>query len=134
MLLDTSGLYALLDASESRHHKARQEFDRAAAPFTHAYVLAELVPLCQVRGVPRATILEFVSGLLTSGEIEVSWADRTLHEAAHQLLLARPDKTYSLCDAASFILMKQRHEMEALTTDHHFEQEGFVRLLPPWAK
>jgi len=25
--------------------------------------------------------------------------------------------------------MRQRHVTEALTTDHHFEQEGFQRLL-----
>jgi predicted nucleic acid-binding protein len=45
------------------------------------------------------------------------------------LLLARQDKTYSLCDAVSFVLMRQRHLTEALTTDHHFEQESFQRLL-----
>lgn len=34
-----------------------------------------------------------------------------------------------LCDAVSFVLMRMYGETEALTTDHHFEQEGFVRLL-----
>jgi predicted nucleic acid-binding protein len=130
MLLDTSGLYALLDASESRHLKARQEFERATAPFTHAYVLAELVPLAHVRGVPRKLVLEFVSAILMGAEIKVFWAERKLHEAAHRLLLERTDKSYSLCDAVSFVLMQQRAETEALTTDRHFEQEGFIRLLP----
>ncbi len=41
------------------------------------------------------------------------------------------DKTYSLCDAVSFVLMRLEGITEALTTDHHFEQEGFVRLLKP---
>ena len=41
------------------------------------------------------------------------------------LLMARPDKTYSLCDAVSFVLMRQRHCTEVLTTDRHFEQEVF---------
>jgi predicted nucleic acid-binding protein len=41
----------------------------------------------------------------------------------------RQDKTYSLCDAVSFVLMRQRKMTDALTTDRHFEQEGFVRLL-----
>lgn len=45
------------------------------------------------------------------------------------MLKTRSDKTYSLCDAASFILMREYEIVEALTTDKHFEQEGFVRLL-----
>jgi predicted nucleic acid-binding protein len=53
MLLDTSGIYALLDASESRHELAKREFARADKPFTHSYVLAELVPLATARGIPR---------------------------------------------------------------------------------
>ena len=42
---------------------------------------------------------------------------------------ARPDKTYSLCDAISFVLMRRQGIQEALTTDRHFEQEGFRKLL-----
>lgn len=45
------------------------------------------------------------------------------------LLQVRLDKTYSLCDAISFVLMREHGIQEALTTDHHFEQEGFRRLL-----
>jgi uncharacterized protein len=52
-----------------------------------------------------------------------------LHQEAMDLLLARQDKTYSLCDAVSFVLMRRRGIGDALTTDRHFEQEGFVRLL-----
>lgn len=130
MFLDTSGLYALLDASEVRHEKACHEFARAQAPFTHAYVLAEIVPLSQVRGLSRAVTLAFISAIMESGEVDIVWAGRQLHANAHRLLLARPDKAYSLCEAASFVLMRQRGESDALTTDHHFEQEGFTRLLP----
>lgn len=130
MFLDTSGFYALLDASEARHTAARTELARAVTPFTHAYVLAELVPLAQIRGLPRSGMLDFISVLIESGEVEVVWPGRELHVTAHKLLLARPDKAYSLCDAVSFVLMRERGEREALTTDHHFEQEGFVRLLP----
>ena len=36
---------------------------------------------------------------------------------------------YSLCDAISFVLMRKKGIREALTTDKHFEQEGFTRLL-----
>lgn len=45
------------------------------------------------------------------------------------LFQRRSDKTWSLVDCASFVVMQERGTMEALTTDIHFEQAGFVRLL-----
>ena len=57
------------------------------------------------------------------------WVDKALHLDALDLLFARTDKTYSLCDAVSFVLMRRRDIFTALTTDRHFEQEGFQRLL-----
>jgi len=69
--------------------------------------------------------------LLNSPDVETVWVDEPIHRAAIELLILRQDKTYSLCDAVSFILMRQRSVFEALTTDRHFEQEGFVRLLKP---
>lgn len=35
----------------------------------------------------------------------------------------------SLVDCSSFVLMRQKDLIEALTNDHHFEQAGFIRLL-----
>jgi predicted nucleic acid-binding protein len=55
--------------------------------------------------------------------------DPELDEQAWQLLSNRQDKHWSLVDCASFVLMNQRGLVEALTTDQHFEQAGFVRLL-----
>lgn len=52
-----------------------------------------------------------------------------LHQSATDLLTKRLDKSYSLCDAVSFVVMRESGVLEALTTDHHFEQEGFTRLL-----
>jgi predicted nucleic acid-binding protein len=68
---------------------------------------------------------------MDSQDVEVVWVDEFLHRAALTFLRARPDKGYSLCDAVSFLLMRQRGIAEALTTDRHFEREGFVCLLRP---
>jgi predicted nucleic acid-binding protein len=54
-------------------------------------------------------------------DIEVVWVDQELHQEAVNLLMDRMDKTYSLCDAVSFVLMRARGCTEALTTDRHFE-------------
>lgn len=70
-----------------------------------------------------------ITDLLENPDIKAVWVDELLHREAMTLLLGRHDKTYSLCDAVSFILMRQRNLAEALTTDRHFEQQGFRRLL-----
>lgn len=64
-------------------------------------------------------------------EIQVFWVDPDLHRAALRLLHSQLDKTYSPCDAVSFLLMRADGITEALTTDRHFEQAGFFRLLKP---
>jgi len=129
MLLDTSGLLCYFDAADDRHANADAYFHAAPLRLVHSYILAEFIPLCQVRGLNRSATLSFVEDLMLSPRIEIIWVDEALHQSAFALLQARLDKTYSLCDAVSFVLMKGRGLMDALTTDHHFEQEGFRRLL-----
>ena len=131
MLLDTSGLFCLFDANDFRHAEAGRCYDSATERLTHNYVLSEFVPLCKSRGLDRRESLAVVSDLLDSPEVEVVWVDEALHREALSLLQARLDKGYSLCDAVSFVLMRQRGLTDSLTTDHHFSQEGFVRLLEP---
>ena len=129
MLLDTSGLLCLHNRAEPLHTDAQTLYHAARMRVTHSYVLAEFVALAHARRLPRMAALTFVSDLVENPDIETVWVDEALHRAAMSLLMARPDKTYSLCDAVSFVLMRQRYVTEALTTDHHFEQEGFQRLL-----
>jgi predicted nucleic acid-binding protein len=131
MLLDTSGLFCLLHQREPQHLTAKRVYSSAVARFTHSYILDELVSLAQSRRISRRDTLNFSQHLLDDSRIEIVWINETLHREALDLLLARPDKTYSLCDAVSFVLMRERGETEALSTDRHFEQEGLVRLLTP---
>jgi predicted nucleic acid-binding protein len=130
VLLDTSGLLCYLHQDEPQHQEAVKflKFTNSSL-LTHSYILAELVALALVRRFPRSAVLAFVMDLLDTSDIETVWVNEKLHREAMQLLIDRQDKTYSLCDAVSFILMRQRGITEALTTDKHFEQEGFIRLL-----
>jgi len=129
MLLDTSGLFCLLHQREPQHLTAKKIYSDAVVRFTHNYILDELVSLAHSRHIPRPGTLNFSQQLLDDSSIEIIWVDEARHQQALDLLFARPDKTYSLCDAVSFVLMRERGETEALTTDHHFEQEGLIRLL-----
>lgn len=132
MLLDTSGLLCFLHQDEPQHARAVELFGSANnSLLTHNYILAELIALALIRGFSRSIVLLYTLELLDNPNVQLVWVSESLHREAMNLLLARQDKTYSLCDAVSFVLMRERGILEALTTDKHFEQEGFVRLLPP---
>ena len=129
MFLDTSGILCLHHKPEPFHDQARVLCKQAHIRLIHSYVLAEFVALATVRRLPRMPALTYIGDLLENPDIETIWVNESLHREAMTLLLARQDKTYSLCDAVSFVLMRQRNISEALTTDKHFEQESFLRLL-----
>jgi predicted nucleic acid-binding protein len=129
MLVDTSGFFSLYDKADKFHEQAISFYDAARERLTTSYVLAEYTALAHVHGVPRREIIKFSSRILDDKDVEVIWVDENLHRQAVALMMERADKTYSLCDAASFILMREREIAESLTTDKHFRQEGFVRLL-----
>jgi uncharacterized protein len=129
MLIDTSGFLCRYEEREINHENAIELYESATSRVTTNYVLAEYTALVQVRGIPREQIIDFSERILGDVEVEIVWVDEPLHSLAVELLKQRSDKTYSLCDAVSFALMRERGIAEALTTDRHFEQEGFVRLL-----
>jgi predicted nucleic acid-binding protein len=131
MLIDTSGFFSLYSEEDEHHASASEIFRETSRRTTTNYVLAEYVALALVRRLPRAQVLSFSEEVLDDQSVEIVWVSEDLHRRGVELLQQRPDKTYSLCDAVSFVLMSERGETEALTTDRHFEQEGFVRLLAP---
>jgi len=131
MLIDTSGLLCLHYPTEPLHSLACTAYKRGTVKLTHSYIIAEYVALANARRFPRSSILTFVIDLLDNPDIEMVWINESLYRKAIDLLMIRQDKSYSLCDSISFILMRERSINEALTTDRHFEQEGFIRLLHP---
>ncbi len=134
LFLDTAGWGQLVDPTQS-YHKVAARIYRVARQQKHLivttnYVIAELVALLtSPLHIPRRSIIAFIEGLRTSPYVRVVLIDSALEQQAWEFLKAHPDKDWSLVDCASFVVMKQRGIQEALTSDHHFEQAGFVRLL-----
>jgi predicted nucleic acid-binding protein len=95
MFLDTSGLLALHNKRETTHGRAVQIYRSSRSYLTQNYVLAEFVALAHVRRLPRVPAVETVRDLIDQPNITVVWVDRTLHQAAVEFLLRRPDKAYS---------------------------------------
>ena len=124
--MDTSGLYALLVASDNFHDPARAAFAamrRADARMvTTSYVLVETYALLQ-----RRVGLEAVEALRQGFAplLDVVWVDAPIHERALDDLRQRGDAAVSLVDAASFVVMRARAIERAFTFDAHFTDEGF---------
>jgi predicted nucleic acid-binding protein len=134
IFVDTSGWGCLFDASQSFHALAASLYRTARTQnrkmVTTNYVLTELVALLtSPLRLPRPTIIELLEGLKVSPYVEIVHIDESMDQETWQLFRRRPDKQWSWVDCASFVVMQRRGIQEALTTDHHFEQAGFVRLL-----
>ena len=134
LFVDTSGWANLFIKSEQFHALTKQIYKSAienkTTIVTSTYVLSELVALLtSPLRISRPQIIEIIVSIKSSPFIETIHIDEDSDEKAWDLLNNRPDKTWSLVDCSSFVLMKQRDIVESLTTDHHFEQAGFIRLL-----
>jgi len=89
--MDTSGLFCLFDQADDQHGDAQSFFHAAVQRLTHSYVLAEFVPLCQVRGLRRVDTLEFLADITDNPLVEMLWVDEALHRAAQTYLERRLD-------------------------------------------
>jgi predicted nucleic acid-binding protein len=77
----------------------------------------------------RRAFVDLVRRLNATPRAVVLPPDGRLYEEGLRLYDGRPDKDWSFTDCISFVVMRERHVSEALSTDHHFEQAGFVALL-----
>ena len=63
------------------------------------------------------------------GVLEIIHVNAELIEQGWELFKTRMDKEWSLTDCISFVVMKDRGIIKAITSDQHFEQSGFEKLL-----
>ncbi len=95
---------------------------------TTAWVLTEVADAL-ASPVQRPVFLRLLEALHADPEVTILPPDKGTFEAGIDLYSRRPDKSWSLTDCNSFVVMQERDLTEALTGDHHFEQAGFVALL-----
>jgi len=134
VFVDTAGWANLFIATDSYHQQAALWFSQARQQsrkmVTTNYILLELVALLNSRlRIPPAKLLGYIEAIKTAPYLHLIHIDIATDAAAWALLRSREDKFWSLVDASSFVVMQQLNIQESLTTDHHFEQAGFVRLL-----
>jgi predicted nucleic acid-binding protein len=57
--------------------------------------------------------------------LDVVWVDDDLHDMGMESMLERGDRSLSLVDTISFLVMQRDGAHEAFAFDSHFEDEGF---------
>jgi predicted nucleic acid-binding protein len=77
----------------------------------------------------RRLAVEMVTAIHGNANVKVVAQSRDTFLRALHRYGERLDKDYSLTDCSSMNAMEGEGITEALTNDHHFEQEGFVVLI-----
>jgi uncharacterized protein len=130
VFLDTAFVLALLNRRDELHSAARHQLPlirQAREVWTTEAVLVE-IGNALARG-NRQGAIQFIESCYSTPNIHVVSVDANLFVRACDLYAARPDKTWGLTDCISFVVMGDHGVTEALTSDEHFEQAGFTRLL-----
>ena len=131
-MLDTSALVAVMVPSDSMHIPATalmiELHESESQAVLTEYVLVEFANFLSKIEL-RKLAVSMIDDLIGLPNFKVIWSDRGLFDAAYRLYKTRPDKDWSLTDCASFVVMKEQNISLAFTSDKHFEQAGFVKLL-----
>jgi predicted nucleic acid-binding protein len=132
IFVDTVAWLALLNKNDDLHTHARQVMKmlrrQRAALITTEFVLLEVADALSAPA-HRGRTVEFINGLRRLPLLSILPAHQSLWTAGWQLYSDRPDQDWSLTDCISFTVMTQERLTQSFTSDHNFEQAGFVKLL-----
>lgn len=125
IFLDASFWIAYRDERQEQHARAvellRGAFRERARFFITLPVICEIhAHFARSRRKKRAVLDDFYSNPV----VEIAQVSARDQSEALDLLRTHHDKSYSLCDAISFIVMRRLKVTRALVFDDHFRQFG----------
>jgi uncharacterized protein len=127
--VDTSALYALLDADDDNHAAAATWFSGLGDTevlVTHSYVVVESAALVHHR-LGASAVRDLFDALLPA--LTVVFVDATLHARATAGYLGGLNRRVSFVDRVSFQLVRDTALDRVFAFDRDFATEGFV-LVP----
>jgi predicted nucleic acid-binding protein len=132
VFVDTVAWLALLNANDTLHHQAQQVMtelrQQKAQLVTTEFVLLEVADALAAPSV-RSRTVAFINGLRQLAVLQIIPINQQHLDDSWTLYSQRPDKGWGLTDCTSFVVMTQEQINQAFTSDHHFEQAGFIKLL-----
>ncbi|MBS4027886.1 MAG: type II toxin-antitoxin system VapC family toxin [Ignavibacteriales bacterium] len=130
--IDTVCWIALLNQDDELHDIADREYKRLMNLGVHFVTTsAVLNKTANSLSKPqfRGAVVEFYHRLQKSSRVEILFVNQHYWSAGWKLYEERFDKSWSLTDCISFVVMQEREMKETLSNDRHFEQAGFQALL-----
>jgi len=132
VFLDTAFVLALASPSDQYHEKAkelsRQIKKEGIALLTTRAILIEIGDaMAGQRRRKAGTVM--LESLENDDNLEIFPSNEELYSKAFDLFASRSDQEWGMTDCISFVVMRDEKITEALTTDSHFQQAGFVALM-----
>lgn len=129
VFVDTSFVVALVNEKDQHHDRASE-----LADLFDGYPLVTIDAVLLEVGNALARnfkeqAIEIIEDFLTSEESEVVRLDESLFQRAFELYRTHRDKTWGMIDCVSFVVMRERGIVDALTSDKDFRQAGFNALM-----
>jgi uncharacterized protein len=125
---DTSYFIALIVPDDVCHSRAVALSAEPMQMVTSAWVMTELAAYLSAP-VNRPLFTRTLAALRGSKLVDFIPATQELFDRAAELYAARPDKSWSLVDCMSFLIMEREQLTDALSADRHFVQAGFKAVL-----
>ena len=132
VFVDTAVWIALINVRDALHIRSKQVMARLTQQkiplVTTEFVFLEVADALSTLRF-RAQTVAFLNGLRQLTSLQIIPVSQSLFAEGWTLYCQRLDKEWGLTDCTSFVVMTQRQITQAFTSDHHFEQAGFIKLL-----
>ena len=131
VFLDTGYIIALEAADDQHHNAALRHWKTLSIPAFRfvmtSYIFDEVVTFFNSQH-QHAKAVEIGNRLMASPSVQLVHVDEPLFDDGWQYFVRHSDKTYSLTDCISFVLMGKYKIKTAFAFDKHFVQAGFEKI------
>ncbi len=132
IFVDTSDFVAVFNKRDQLHEKALQienELGTVQRVTTELVLVEVLNYFSEFRLDIKNYVIKSTNHFINTKEIEIVPGSSEQFIEGFYFYKSRIDKGYSLTDCVSMNVMRERNINKILTSDYHFEQEGFRILL-----
>ncbi len=134
VFVDTAAWIALINVDDAFYEQAKRVRgvlqEQRCQLVTTDFVLLEVADALVLPKI-RSQTIRFINRLKNLVGLQIIPLSQSLFDEGWQLYSQRLDKDWGLTDCISFVIMKREGITSAFTSDYHFEQAGFTRLLNP---